>query len=168
MISDPEKFWPRHFGVYTVNLLSEREKLGSEDYLMELTVNVSPRMSPEKRLKLLSRLNHHHDGLLFVPAINQSDDKHSHCSPYMSCMIDPKQVDLGLLQRWIKKCQDKHTACRLPQDSIDKLGIALTVVDFASSTRLLYHEIGTSLIRLMKSRRQRNWPSWTTFMRMRL
>ncbi|KAI1755383.1 heterokaryon incompatibility protein-domain-containing protein [Xylaria castorea] len=143
MMNDKERLRRNHFAVYAVNLLGEHERLAAENYapehfVMGLTVSVGRHHHPERHLKGLSRRNHRHgtQGLL-VPAIKQVK-KHEleSRSPYMARVIDPKQTDFGLLQRWISKCQTDHAACQKPQGSFEQLGVALTVVDCQSKSKV--------------------------------
>ncbi|KAI1176284.1 heterokaryon incompatibility protein-domain-containing protein [Nemania sp. FL0916] len=129
-----DEFAPSNLGVYTVNLLGERERLAAdnyapENYVMGITISVGGHSRLAKHLKGLSRRNHRHgpQGLL-VPAIKQGD-KQEYRSPYMARVIDPNQVEFGLLNKWIDNCRTNHTACQHLQGSIDELGVTLTVVD---------------------------------------
>ncbi|GAP86439.2 putative tol protein [Rosellinia necatrix] len=123
-----------HFGLYSVNLLGERERLAAdnyppEHYIMGLTLSVGRHQFPQRHLKGLSRRNHRRDSQgLLVPAIGR-DDKHEYRSPYMARIIDPNQTDLGLIRQWINKCQSSHNICQQSQGPIDRLGITLTVID---------------------------------------
>ncbi|KAI0476759.1 heterokaryon incompatibility protein-domain-containing protein [Xylaria cf. heliscus] len=145
MMNDMEWLRPSHVAVYAVNLLGERERRAAEDYapehyVMGLTLSVGRHQRPEKHLKGLSRRNHRHgtQGLI-VPAIRQGDEgaKGENRSPYIARVIDPKQTDFSLLQQWISKCQSNHAACQQPQQSLDQLGVNLTVVDCESKSKVL-------------------------------
>ncbi|KAI1369067.1 heterokaryon incompatibility protein-domain-containing protein [Xylaria arbuscula] len=127
--------------VYTVNLLSERERLAAKDYspdsyVIGLTISVGDHMRPERHLKGLSQGNHRHDreGLL-VPAIDQNGE-HGYASPYIARIIDTEQTDLDLLQRWITTCEAGHVACQKARESIDHLGVVLTVVDCQTESKI--------------------------------
>ncbi|KAI1122862.1 heterokaryon incompatibility protein-domain-containing protein [Nemania abortiva] len=135
-----EAIGTRCFGVYTVNLLGERERLAADDYtpehyVMGITVSVGNNPHPTRHLKGLSRRNHRRgtQGLL-VPAIERGDER-EYRSPYMARLIDPKQVDFGLLKKWITKCQTEHTDCQPPEKSTDQTRFTLTVVDCRSKSK---------------------------------
>ncbi|KAJ2977966.1 hypothetical protein NUW58_g7643 [Xylaria curta] len=141
MLMETEESRPSHFAVHTVNLLSERERLAAdeytpENYIVGLTVSVGCHSRPIKHLRGLSRRNHRHgtQGLI-VPAIKEGD-KRGYRSPYMARVIDPKQTDFDLLQQWVSKCQTNHSVCQHPQESLDKLGITLTVVDCQTKSKV--------------------------------
>lgn len=48
-----------------------------------------------------------------MPAIKQGD-KRGHSSQDVACVIDPNQIDFGLLQRWINKCQVRTLQSFMP------------------------------------------------------
>ncbi|KAI0118829.1 heterokaryon incompatibility protein-domain-containing protein [Nemania sp. FL0031] len=141
VVAEASEFGPKSFGVYTVNLLGERERLLADDYaperyLMGLTASMGDHRRPLRHLKGLSRRNHRHgtQGLL-VPAVKPGDE-HKYRSPYMARLIDPKQVDFGLLQKWVTKCQIDHIDCQPPQRSLDQIGVTLTVVDCQTKVKV--------------------------------
>ncbi|KAJ8132851.1 hypothetical protein O1611_g773 [Lasiodiplodia mahajangana] len=141
IVAEASEFGPESFGVYTVNLLGERERLAAdnyapEHYLMGLTVSVGDHRRPLRHLKGLSRRNHRHgtQGLI-VPAIKPGDER-KYRSPYMARLIDLKQVDFGLLRKWIANCQTGHVDCQSLQRSIHQIGITLTVVDCQTKSKV--------------------------------
>lgn len=122
----------RSFGLYSVNIMSEQERVEAinyppEVYSMGLTVSQGNLPKLDERLHGMARLNHRvgRQGLI-MPAV--ANPANSHTS-FLARLLDADKADFETVKSWLRDCEHSHEACN-SHKSVE--GSYLTVIDCKS------------------------------------
>lgn len=122
------------YGLFTVNLLSEDERISAIDYTpdlysMGLTISLGRLSLLEKHLKGLAQKHHrHHAQGMVLPVANVTENAKNH-SPFLARIINPNKIDYSIVHSWIRECKDEHVDCKERQGNTKNLKTPITVVD---------------------------------------
>lgn len=137
----------RAFGLYSVNIMGEQERVDATDYppevySMGLTVSQGDLPKLDKRLHGMARLNHRvgREGLI-VPAVTNPTNSHT---SFLARLLDAEKADFGTVKSWLRDCEHSHEACKSHESAE---GSHLTVID-CNSLDIVSKPTGESYVAL--------------------
>lgn len=137
----------RSFGLYSVNIMSEQERVEATDYppevySMGLTVSQGDLPKLNERLHGMARLNHRvgRQGLI-VPAATDSANSHTW---FLARLLDTDKADFETVKSWLRDCEHSHEACKSHKSGE---GSHLTVID-CKSLEVISKPTGESYVAL--------------------